>query len=76
MIYARYWFTDIRNFRRQARINIGLGEVRKIPAEYHFLFRRLAGKGMLDLSQKELFPNIPDLLYPRAAAEPEGPPRD
>ena len=76
IIYTRYWFTDIRNFRRQARINIDAEEVRRIPAELHFLFRRLAGKGMLNLSQKELFPDIPDLLYPAPPVQPEGPPRD
>jgi len=74
VIYSRYWFTDIRNFRRQARINIEMEEARKIPAEYHFLFRRLAGKGTFDVSQKEIFPEIPDLLQPSPAAA--NPPRD
>lgn len=78
IVYARYWFTDIRNFRRQSKINIELEQARRIPAEYQFLFRRLAAKGSFDLSQKELFPDIPDLLRPKAdsSGQAAGPPRD
>jgi hypothetical protein len=54
--YARPWFTDVRNFRRQARINIDPADLQRIPREHWPLFRRLAGKGSVDLSEKELFP--------------------
>jgi hypothetical protein len=53
--YARPWFTDVVNFKRQPRINIDRDGVRKIPAEHWPLFRRVAGKGAIDLSEKELF---------------------
>jgi hypothetical protein len=54
--YARPWFTDLSNFRRQPRINIDPEDLRRIPSEQWPLFRRLAGKGAINLSEKELFP--------------------
>ena len=54
--YARPWFTDVSNFKRQPRINIDREDVKRIPTEHWPLFRRVAGKGTIDLSEKELFP--------------------
>jgi hypothetical protein len=78
IIYARYWFIDIRNFRRQPRINIGRTELGEVPAEHRFLFRRLAAKGSYDASQKELFPGMEDLRErrPVSQGQPSEPPRD
>lgn len=53
--YARPWFIDVGNFRRQPRIRIDPDDVRQIPQEHWPLFRRLAGKGSIDLSEEELF---------------------
>jgi len=54
--YARPWFTDVTNFKRQPRINIEREDIKRIPSEHWPLFRRVAGKGTIDLSEKELFP--------------------
>ena len=54
-VFARPWFTDIRNFRRQPRINIDRADLQRIPAEHWPLFRRVAAKGAIDLAEKELF---------------------
>ena len=53
--YSPPWFTDIRNFRRQPRINIDREDISRIPSDHWPLFRRLAGKGTIELSEKELF---------------------
>jgi ectoine hydroxylase-related dioxygenase (phytanoyl-CoA dioxygenase family) len=54
--YSRPWFTDISNFQRQPRINIDREDVRDIPREHWPLFRRIADKGAINLSESELFP--------------------
>jgi len=54
--YARPWFIDVGNFRRQPRIRIDSDDLREIRPEHWPLFRRLAGKGSIDLSEEELFP--------------------
>ena len=54
IVYTRPWFIDIMNFRNQPRINIDPLDVQKIPIESRPLFRRLAAKGAIDLSEKEL----------------------
>lgn len=55
-VYSRPWFTDMKNFRRQPRINVDPADLHSIPKEHWALFRRLAAKGAIDLSEKELFP--------------------
>ena len=55
IVYTRPWFIDIRNFRRQPRINIDPADVSRIAPEHQRLFVRLAAKGAIDLSEKELF---------------------
>ncbi|MES2137761.1 MAG: phytanoyl-CoA dioxygenase family protein [Pseudomonadota bacterium] len=55
VVYSRPWFTDITNLRRQARINIDRADIEQIPKEHRTLFRRLAAKGALDRSERELF---------------------
>jgi hypothetical protein len=60
LVFSRPWFTDIKNFQCQPRINITPAELRKIPREQWPLFRRLAAKGAMDLSEKELFPDGSD----------------
>ena len=56
IVYTRPWFIDIVNMRRQPRINIDHADIASIPVEHRPLFRRLAAKGAVDLSEKELFP--------------------
>ncbi len=53
--YARPWFTDMSNFRRQPRIRIDREALLQVPPVHWPLFRRVAGKGTIDLSEKELF---------------------
>jgi hypothetical protein len=54
--YSRPWFIDVENFDWQARINIEPEDVQRIPTEHWPLFRRLACKGAMNLSEAELFP--------------------
>lgn len=54
IVYARSWFTDSKNFHRQARINIGAGEMKTVPLAHRPLFRRMAGKGTLGITEREL----------------------
>jgi hypothetical protein len=54
LIYAREWFTDVRNFKKHARLLVSEEDAQAIPAEHRPMFRRLAGKGLLDLTIKEL----------------------
>ena len=54
IVYARPWFSDSKNFHRQARINLNAVDLKTIPIEHRPLFRRLAGKGTLPLSEREL----------------------
>lgn len=54
LIYTREWFTDVRNFKKHARLLVSRDDVETIPIEHRPLFRRLAGKGLLDATIKEL----------------------
>ena len=48
IVYARPWFTDSVNFRKQPRINMDVEDLQKIAPEHRLLFRRL------DLADEEL----------------------
>ena len=54
LIYTREWFTDVRNFKKHARLLVSREDAEAIPVEHRPLFRRLAGKGLLDVTIKEL----------------------
>jgi len=54
IVYARPWFTDIRNFRHHARVRLAEADARALPPHQRRLFRRLAAKGAFDLTEKEL----------------------
>lgn len=54
IVYARPWFTDSKNFHRQARINVAAADIGGIPLAHRALFRRVAGKGTLGISEREL----------------------
>jgi ectoine hydroxylase-related dioxygenase (phytanoyl-CoA dioxygenase family) len=56
IVYARSWFTDIQNLRRQERIRITREDLAALPSAHWPLFRRLAAKGCFDVSERELFP--------------------
>jgi hypothetical protein len=53
-VYARPWFTDARNFRSHARVNIAAETLSAMPLAQRRLFRRLAAKGRHDLTEAEL----------------------
>jgi hypothetical protein len=53
-VYARPWFTDARNFRTHARVNIAADTLMTMPLAQRRLFRRLAAKGAHDLTEAEL----------------------
>ena len=55
IVYSRPWFTDMENFRGQPRINVKREDLAKVPPQHWPLFRRLAAKGGVDLSEEELF---------------------
>lgn len=52
--YSRPWFTDYRNFDRQPKIRVDGSDFVTIPSQHRPLFRRLAGKGAFDRTEKEL----------------------
>ena len=54
ILYARDWFTDVVNFKWHARLIINRGDVERIPVEHRPLFRRAAGKGLIDCTIMEL----------------------
>lgn len=54
IVYARPWFTDMDNFRRQPRINMTEDALGRVPADHRPLFRRLAAPGAIDKSAKVL----------------------
>lgn len=56
IVYAREWFTDVINFQEHARLSIDLADARRIPADHRRLFRRLAAKGLHDVSIQDLMP--------------------
>ena len=56
IVYARYWFTDILNFRSHCRINLSLDDARALPVAQRRLFRRLAAKGAYDINECDLVP--------------------
>lgn len=53
-VYSREWFTDTVNFKKHSRIQIGAEDAKAIPIEHRPLFRRIAAKGLHDMSIKEL----------------------
>jgi ectoine hydroxylase-related dioxygenase (phytanoyl-CoA dioxygenase family) len=55
LVYARPWFTDIKNYGENVRINIAEHSLSAIPSEHRPLFRRLAAKGAFDRTVKDLF---------------------
>jgi ectoine hydroxylase-related dioxygenase (phytanoyl-CoA dioxygenase family) len=54
IIYCRPWFTDYRNFKQQPRIRMDESDFLAVPREHRPLFRRLAGKGAFNRTEKEL----------------------
>ena len=54
IVYAREWFTDIVNFKKHSRLVIDEEDAKAIPIEHRPMFRRLAAKGLHDMSIKEL----------------------
>ena len=54
LVYARPWFTDARNFRKHARVNLAEDVLMTMPLPQRRLFRRLAAKGAHDLTEAEL----------------------
>ena len=54
IVYSREWFTDVVNFKDHARLMIEREEFEAIPFEHRALFRRAAGKGLVDATIKEL----------------------
>lgn len=54
IVYTREWFTDIVNFDIHSRIVVDLPDLWQIPAKHRSLFRRLAAKGLHDLTVEEI----------------------
>ena len=54
IVYTREWFTDVRNFKKHARLVVDAADLDAIPDEHRPLFRRLAAKGLHDLSIKQV----------------------
>lgn len=54
IVFAREWFTDIVNYKKHSRLVIAAEDARAIPAQHRPLFRRIAAKGLHDMSIKEL----------------------
>jgi hypothetical protein len=54
IVYSRPWFTDMTNFTRQPRINLGASDIPSIPESHRPLFRRVSSKGAADLTEEEL----------------------
>jgi Phytanoyl-CoA dioxygenase (PhyH) len=52
--YSREWFTDIVNFKKHARLVIDRESFETIPVEHRPMFRRAAGRGLVDATIKEL----------------------
>jgi hypothetical protein len=55
--YSREWFTDTINYRKHARLEVDPAEFETIPLEHRPLFRRAAGKGLLDATIEDLRAN-------------------
>jgi hypothetical protein len=55
--YSRDWFTDTVNYRKHARLEINRSDFETIPLEHRPLFRRAAGKGLLDATIEDLRAN-------------------
>jgi ectoine hydroxylase-related dioxygenase (phytanoyl-CoA dioxygenase family) len=54
IVFARSWFTDMRNFNRQPRLRMTPEDFLKVPRQHRALFRRLAARGAFDRSEAEL----------------------
>lgn len=54
IVFAREWFTDIVNYKKHSRLVIDAGDAKAIPLEHRPMFRRIAAKGLHDMSIKEL----------------------
>ena len=54
VVYARPWFTDTVNFRRQAKINMAPEDFATLSAAHQRMFRRLACKGAYDMTEADL----------------------
>lgn len=64
IVYAREWFTDVINFKKHSRLPIDIEDIAKIPDQNRRLFRRVAAKGLHDISIKELMANNRDYRSP------------
>src|SRR5206468_13062791 len=53
IIYARPWFTDLVNFGKHARLRLSREDAFAMPPAQRRLFRRIAGKGELDMTEAE-----------------------
>jgi len=54
IIYARPWFTDLKNFSTHARLRLSREDALAMPLRQRRLFRRIAAKGELDMTEAEL----------------------
>lgn len=54
MIYARPWFIDLTNFKGHARLLLDERDARSMPPEQRRLFRRIAAKDALDITEADL----------------------
>lgn len=52
--YACEWFTDVINFEKHSRLPVDARDLARIPFEHRALFRRVAAKGLHDLTVAEL----------------------
>ena len=58
-VFARPWFRDSHNFGAHPRVRVGEDVLRAMPDRQRRLFRRLAAKGMHDLTEAELLGEAP-----------------
>ena len=54
IVYTRQWFTDVVNFKKHARLVMDRQNLERVPVDHRPLFRRAAGKGLVDATIKEL----------------------
>lgn len=54
IVYARSWFTDDRNFKAHAKINLSRSALMGMPLDQRRLFRRAVMRGAHDLTEEEL----------------------
>jgi hypothetical protein len=63
-VFARPWFTDDRNFKTHAKINVELDTLMNMPVVQRRLFRRAAVRGGHDLTEARLL-GLPECLKGR-----------